>query len=481
MIDHHMHSKASDGTDDIEGLLEKLRNAEISTFAVTDHDTIEGAMEMEYIVSADMHFIRGIEFSCISPAGKCHILGYGFDWNKRSFRNALEEGNRRRRNKLERRLAFLRDEFNIVFTDEELALLRMKNSVGKPHLGNLLVEKGYSTDKNEAIEKYIEPCKTETDRLDATEVIEAILAADGIPVWAHPLGGTREKYVPEQTFWEQLKILKDAGLQGLECHYSKYTQEQVDFLIKAANNNGLYVSGGSDYHGINKPILLGELNAFGGEISEEQLTILDAIQKKENIRREHLLEIVEGHDPGAYFWIMPIRVIDINKRTDSMDNQEAMRDQEISIEEDIVRDFLYLIFRRHFDNELPENAGRDREYLPEHYKSGIAFEWNLTDNFYTLDNIREIIVDIRNVSRLLRDDPDTEALDFMRDGLHELGHYIPHKGAYNLSIEESEVEKRSLEQVPQLIDLYHSFCCYMETMIKEAEDNGYKLISICGP
>ena len=86
MIDLHMHSKASDGTDDIEGLLEKLRNAEISTFSVTYHDTIEGAMEMESIVSADMHFILGIEFSCISPAGKCHILGYGFDWNKRKFK-----------------------------------------------------------------------------------------------------------------------------------------------------------------------------------------------------------------------------------------------------------------------------------------------------------------------------------------------------------------------------------------------------------
>ena len=113
MIDLHMHSKASDGTDDIDELLEKVRAAGIDTFAVTDHDTIEGAREMECVVPSDMTFIRGIEFSCISEAGKCHILGYGFDWNKSSLRNALEEGKRRRRNKLERRLSFLKDEFDI--------------------------------------------------------------------------------------------------------------------------------------------------------------------------------------------------------------------------------------------------------------------------------------------------------------------------------------------------------------------------------
>ena len=481
MIDLHMHSKASDGTDDIDELLEKVRSAGIDIFAVTDHDTIEGAMEMEYIVPADMTFIRGIEFSCISEAGKCHILGYGFDWNKRSFRNALEEGNRRRRNKLERRLSFLKDEFDIDFSEEELAHLRIKNSVGKPHLGNMLVQKGYATDKNEAIEKFIEPCKTESDRLDAVVVIKAIIEADGIPVWAHPLGGTREKEVSETAFWKQLEILADAGLGGLECYYSKYSRKQVEFLLDAAKKNNLYLSGGSDYHGINKPIRLGELHAYGDTIDNRQLTVVDAIREKERLRKDHLLEIVEGHDPGAYFWIMPVRVIDITSRTDVMDNQEVMRDQQISIEEDIVRDFLYPIFKRHFDNDLPENAGRDDEYLPEHYKSGIAFEWNLTDNFYTLDSIKKMLADICDIARLLREKPEDEALNVIRDGLNELGHYIPHRGGFRVTEDDSDIEIRCRDNMPELIDFYGRFCDYMETMLKAAEDNGYRLISICGP
>ncbi|MBR6268367.1 MAG: PHP domain-containing protein [Selenomonadaceae bacterium] len=80
-IDLHMHSIASDGTDSIQELLENVRSGGIRTFSLTDHDTIDGVMEMESIVPKDMTFIRGIEFSCITAAGKCHILGYGYDKN----------------------------------------------------------------------------------------------------------------------------------------------------------------------------------------------------------------------------------------------------------------------------------------------------------------------------------------------------------------------------------------------------------------
>lgn len=280
IIDLHMHSTASDGTDNAEELLQRVREAGISVFSVTDHDTIEGTMRMETIVPEEMKFIIGIEFSSITEAGKCHILGYGCDWNKRAFRNILEEGTEKRRNKLNRRISFLRDEFGIKLDEKDIAILRSNNSVGKPHLGNLLVSMGFASDKNEVIVKYIDPCKTETDRIDGEKVIQAILLSGGVPVWAHPLGGTDEREVPVLAFERQLDVLISAGLMGLECYYSKYTKLQVDMLIEAARKHDLCISGGSDYHGRNKKVRLGELNVHGFLVTEDMLTVVEAVQEK---------------------------------------------------------------------------------------------------------------------------------------------------------------------------------------------------------
>ena len=86
MIDLHLHTTASDGADTAPELLEQVRTAGLRIFSVTDHDTIDGALEMEALVPEGLHYIRGIEFSCITPLKKCHILGYGFDPNDAVFR-----------------------------------------------------------------------------------------------------------------------------------------------------------------------------------------------------------------------------------------------------------------------------------------------------------------------------------------------------------------------------------------------------------
>ncbi len=280
LIDLHMHSTASDGTDDIPQLLENVRAAGIRTFSVTDHDTINGAMEMESIVPTDMRFIRGIEFSCISQAGKCHILGYGYDRNASEFKDILEEGSRKRRNKLHKRLIFLQENFGITISENELEEHFSGKSIGKPHLGNWLVSMGMAANKDEAIGKYINPCKTESCRLDAGKVIKAILASGGIPVWAHPYGGTGERELSRQEFDRQLQVLLDARLAGLECYYSIYSEERAESLAVTAKEHHLVISGGSDYHGKNKTVALGVLNAERKSISWEQLTICEKLTEK---------------------------------------------------------------------------------------------------------------------------------------------------------------------------------------------------------
>ncbi|MCD7814892.1 MAG: PHP domain-containing protein [Lachnospiraceae bacterium] len=274
MIDLHMHTTASDGSDSIRELAAKLREREIDTFAVTDHDTIDGALEMETIVWPGARFVKGVEFFCISPAGKCHILGYGYDASDVQLQAALKEGSDLRMAKLGDRLAYVQETYRIVFTREELDWLYSMKSPGKPHIADLMLKRGIGKNRDDVIRNYIHGTKKGADRIEAQTAISGILHAGGIPVWAHPLGGEGEEMLSREQFANQLRTLMRSGIRGLECHYSRYTREQVQFLRDMAKKYDLLISGGSDYHGSRKNIALGTLNTYGAAVSEDELTIL---------------------------------------------------------------------------------------------------------------------------------------------------------------------------------------------------------------
>ncbi len=274
-VDLHIHTTASDGSDSPAGLLENLKKAGITTFSVTDHDTIDGALEVEKLLPDDFRFIRGIEFSCETPAGKCHILGYGFDPADEVFQATLNEGNTLRQEKLETRIRYLHDALGITLTAEEASWLRSLKSPGKPHFGQIVVDRGIAPTIDEAIQKYINPCKVLRDRIDGSTAVSAILHAGGIPVWAHPLGGEGEKRLTVEKFQAQLDYLMDQGIRGLECFYSRYSQADIDFLTAHAQRYNLLISGGSDYHGTNKRDLHpGLLNDANSPVSPAHITLL---------------------------------------------------------------------------------------------------------------------------------------------------------------------------------------------------------------
>lgn len=274
-IDLHIHTTASDGSDPPQALLENLKKAGITIFSVTDHDTIDGALETEALVTSDFRFIRGIEFSCETPAGKCHILGYGFDPAHPAFLAALEAGRKLRQEKLETRLRYLRNDLGIDVTIQEETWLRSLESPGKPHFGRIVMAHGLADTIDIAIQKYVNPCKIRRDRIEAEMAVNAILASGGIPVWAHPLGGEGEKPLSLDQFRLQLAQLLSYGIRGMECHYSRYSRERSEFLTGQAREHGLLVSGGSDYHGANKRDLpLGRLRDDDGDVPPAQLTVL---------------------------------------------------------------------------------------------------------------------------------------------------------------------------------------------------------------
>lgn len=277
-IDLHVHSNCSDGSDSPKQLLDKIIQANIKIFALTDHDTIEGAIEIQNYVPSNIKFIPSIELTCKFEDIKCHILGYNCDLKNPVLNNLIEKGKILRREKLETRINYLRDIWNIELTQQERNWLYSRKSVVKTHLANILVDRGLASDNISAMKKYLDDCKTGNTRFDGKEAISAIVAANGIPVWAHPIGGEGELHISKEDFIPKLLRMKHFGIKGLECYYSRYNVDEISFLADLAHENDLLISGGSDYHGKNKDIDLGKLNDKNLAIDSQVITILEAFQ-----------------------------------------------------------------------------------------------------------------------------------------------------------------------------------------------------------
>ena len=262
-VDLHIHTTASDGSDSPRVLARNISDSGIELFSVTDHDPISGALAMEPLVPEGVRFVRGIEFSCADPAGKCHILGYGYAPDHPAFRAALAEGRQLRLAKMALRIEALARDHGIVLTEGELQWVMGHESPGKPHLGQVLKDRGLAPTLDRAIQGYLRDVPGR-DRIDAKTAVEAITAAGGFPVWAHPLGGEGEKRLTPERFSRLLQVLLGYGIRGMECWYSRYSLADVDFLLEQADRHGLTVTGGSDYHGTHKQDLpLGRLNTDG--------------------------------------------------------------------------------------------------------------------------------------------------------------------------------------------------------------------------
>ena len=272
--DLHIHSNNSDGSDGVKVLAEKVNRSGLNVVALTDHDTTDGLEEFKSYLSPEIRFIKGIELTCLAGDIKCHILGYGINPGSEALKELIIKGKKLRRIKLDTRIKYLKDVWGIELTKEETDWLYSRKSVVKTHLANILVNRGLAEDNIPAMKKYLDGCKTGNTRFDGEEAINVIKQSGGKVVWAHPLGGEGEEHISEDLLLEQLEKMKSFGIDGMECYYSRYNEKEIDFLVRTANEHGLYISGGSDYHGTNKDIPLGRLNTEDRDIDAEKFTIL---------------------------------------------------------------------------------------------------------------------------------------------------------------------------------------------------------------
>ena len=230
------------------------------------------------IYSFRYKFIPSVELTCKAGNIKCHILGYNCDYNNKTLLELIKKGKSLRRNKLETRISYLKDTWGICLTQEELEWLYSRKSVVKTHIANILVKRGLAEDNLKAMDKYLNGCKSGDTRFSGEEAINVIVESGGIPVWAHPLGGEGEEHLSEKDFLPKLEEMINFGIKGLECYYSRYNLQEVEFLVNCAKSNSLLISGGSDYHGNNKnSIKIGQLCVENKEIDSNCLSILDFI------------------------------------------------------------------------------------------------------------------------------------------------------------------------------------------------------------
>ena len=260
-IDLHMHSTVSDGTDVPQELIARVKAAGIGLFALTDHDAIHGCKQ---VISAradtDPRFIAGVEFSCKDEGGKYHILGYGYDVSAAPINALVDTTQALRLKKVHMRLEFLTSEFGFEFPPDEIEALFANDRPGKPHIGNLMVKLGYASSKDDAIKNYIDKLRIPASHIRPEAAIEAILNSGGIPVLAHPIYGDGDDLIMGHDMEERLIRLMDLGIRGVEAYYSGFTRKMQQELLGYADRYDLLVTAGSDYHGKNKLIELGDNN-----------------------------------------------------------------------------------------------------------------------------------------------------------------------------------------------------------------------------
>jgi len=225
-------------------------------------------------------FITGVEFSCKDENGECHILGYGFDPENAAILGTVEHCHAFRMKKVNARLDFLKTEFGFSFADDDLSRLLSLNNPGKPHIGNMMVKYGYAKTKEEAITDFINRIEFDDEYIGPEEAITSIIAGGGTAVLAHPFFGSGNDIIVGDEIENRIHRLVGYGLCGIEAYYSGFSEQLRLDALTLAEKFGLLITAGSDYHGANKSVKLGDTG------------LLPESEYPEGLRR--FLEIIKG-------------------------------------------------------------------------------------------------------------------------------------------------------------------------------------------
>jgi predicted metal-dependent phosphoesterase TrpH len=251
-IDLHLHTTHSDGSLSPTEVLRLAHTAKVTALAITDHDIVSGIPEaMAAGAELGIEIIPGVEISSRLGNSELHILGYCVNWQDPELNQrlaSLRESRHSRNPQIIERLRAL----GLDLTYAEVRALAGTDSVGRPHIARLLMEKKYVTSAKEAFDRYLaegRPAYVARELPQPADAIAWIRAAGGVAVLAHPTWAK----VSGEGLNALLTTLKAEGLGGIEVHYSTHTKRQTTEYLELAKRLKLLMTGGSDFHGITKP------------------------------------------------------------------------------------------------------------------------------------------------------------------------------------------------------------------------------------
>ncbi len=278
-VDLHVHSNASDGTFTPSEVVALAVEKGLAAIALTDHDTIDGLSEAQAAAAGfPIEIIPGIELSCVYQEEEIHILGIYVDPTDRKFiaeTDALKEIRKKRNEEMIHRF----QNAGISITLDEVMAGNPDTVITRAHFARVLLEKGYVKNMDQAFKKYLDysgPYCPRKEKITPEHAMKILTDCKASPVLAHPY----QYHLGDKKTEELVCYLKDLGLQGLEVYHSSNNQYESGKLRKLARKYDLFPTGGSDFHGSNKPDISLGVGRGGLRITA---LLLDDIKR---IRRE---------------------------------------------------------------------------------------------------------------------------------------------------------------------------------------------------
>lgn len=252
IIDMHVHSCASDGTFSPSALLAEAKKAGLSAMALTDHDTMDGIPEaVKAAKELGIELVPGVELSTEYADCEIHVLGYYVSPEYPKLKAMLEEFRDFRDTRNVRMVKRLQEE-GFSITMEQLTDKFPDSVLTRAHIARYLCETGQIPDVRTAFAQYLGEncsCYIERPKISPVEAVTLIREAGGLAVLAHPVLCQLE----EPKLWQMIREMKAAGMCGMEAVYSENSKEDEVHMRKLAEKAGLLITGGSDFHGKNKP------------------------------------------------------------------------------------------------------------------------------------------------------------------------------------------------------------------------------------
>lgn len=274
MIDLHCHTTASDGSSSPTKFIQDAAKLGVHTVALTDHDTTAGIAEATATAERlNIRVIPGVELSADSKTGNIHILGYHIDVDNPKLTILTDLKNAKAEKALKMVEILQKNGYDITWDDVKAIATGV---IGRPHIAQVLVQKGYEPSIKVAIDSGILAdngiCDIQRPKLSAEQCVELISSVNGIAVLAHPYQ-TKFNNTELDAF---IKRLIPHGLKGIETLYSEHSEEMTNTYRALAAKYQLIETGGSDWHGTIKPHI--QLGTGRGNLTIPQsfVTVLDS-------------------------------------------------------------------------------------------------------------------------------------------------------------------------------------------------------------